>query len=75
VPADVAGRIGEAAARVLGRRWLVVLAAAQGEATLADQSAAAKRARMAELARDPGLLEVMAAFPGTQLVDIRRRAE
>jgi DNA polymerase-3 subunit gamma/tau len=75
VPADVAGRVGEAAARVLGRRWLVILAAAQGEATLAEQSAAAKRARMAELAQDPALLEVMAAFPGAQLVDIRRRAE
>ena len=75
VPADVAGRIGEAAARVLGRRWVVVLAAAQGEATLSEQAAASKRARMAELAQDPALLEVMAAFPGAELVDIRRRAE
>ncbi|MFO1049608.1 MAG: DNA polymerase III subunit gamma/tau [Geminicoccaceae bacterium] len=75
VPADVAGRIGEAAARVLGRRWVVVLAAAQGEATLSEQAATTKRARMAELAQDPALLEVMAAFPGAELVDIRRRAE
>ena len=75
VPADVAGRIGEAAARVLGRRWVVVLAAAQGEATLSEQAATSKRARMAELAQDPALLEVMAAFPGAELVDIRRRAE
>ncbi|MGD9507132.1 MAG: DNA polymerase III subunit gamma/tau [Geminicoccaceae bacterium] len=75
VPADVAGRVGEAAARVLGRRWVVVLVAAQGEATLAEQSAAAKHARMAELAQDPVLLEVLAAFPGAQLVDIRRRAD
>ena len=75
VPADVAGRVGEAAARVLGRRWVVVLAAAQGEATLAEQAAAAKSARMAEIAQDPALLEVMATFPGAQLVDIRPRPE
>jgi len=75
VPANVAGRIGEAAARILGRRWVVVLAASEGEATLADQAAAAKRTRMAELARDPALQEVLAAFPGAELVDIRRRAE
>jgi len=75
VPADVAGRVGEAAARVLGRRWVVILAAAQGETTLAEQAAAAKSARMAEIARDPALLEVMAAFPGARLVDIRSRAE
>ena len=75
VPADVAGRIGEAAARVLGRRWVVVLATAQGEATLSEQAATRKRSRMAELAQDPALLEVMAAFPGAELVDIRRRAE
>ena len=47
----------------------------EGEATLADQAAAAKRTRMAELARDPALQEVLAAFPGAELVDIRRRAE
>ena len=75
VPADVAGRVGEAAARVLGRRWVVVLAAAQGEATLAEQAAAAKSARMAEIARDPALREVMTVFPGAQLVDIRPRPE
>ena len=61
--------------RRCGRRWVVVLAASEGEATLADQAAAAKQTRMAELARDPALQEVLATFPGAELVDIRRRAE
>jgi DNA polymerase-3 subunit gamma/tau len=73
VPTDVAGRIGEAAMRVLGQRWMVILGGAEGEATLAAQAAAAKAARMAELARDPALQEVLAAFPGATLVDIRPR--
>ena len=64
MPADVAGRLGEAAARVTGRRWIVVVGSAAGEPTLAEQAAAAKRARLAELAQDPALQEVLAAFPG-----------
>ena len=74
VPTDVAGRIGEAAIRVLGRRWMVIVGGHAGEATLAEQAAAGKRARMAEIAQDPALQEVLAAFPGATLVDIRPRS-
>ena len=74
VPADVAGRVGEAALRVLGRRWMVIVGSAPGEVTLAEQAAADKRARMDEIARDPALQEVLAAFPGATLVDIRPRS-
>ncbi len=74
VPADVAGRVGEAALRVLGRRWMVIVGSVPGEVTLAEQAAADKRARMDEIARDPALQEVLAAFPGATLVDIRPRS-
>jgi DNA polymerase-3 subunit gamma/tau len=74
VPTDVAGRVGEAATRVTGRRWVVIVGSAAGEATLAEQAATAKRARLAELASDPALQEVLAAFPGAALVDIRPRS-
>jgi hypothetical protein len=53
---------------------MVIVGAQAGEATLAEQVAAGKRARMAELAQDPALQEVMAAFPGAALVDIRPRS-
>ena len=36
---------------------------AAGEPTLAEQAAAAQAARLAEVARDPTLQEVLAAFP------------
>ena len=74
VPTDVAGRIGEAAMRVLGRRWMVIVGAQAGETTLAEQAAARKRAKLDELAQDPTLKEVLAAFPGATLVDIRPRS-
>ena len=73
VPTDVAGRVSEAAIRVLGRRWMVIVGGHAGEATLAEQAAARKQARMVELAQDPALREVLAAFPGATLVDIRPR--
>ncbi|HEX6014248.1 MAG TPA: hypothetical protein VFY87_21110, partial [Geminicoccaceae bacterium] len=73
VPSDVVGRLGEAASRVTGRRWLVAVGGDQGEPTLADQAAARKRRRMAEVAGDPALQEVLAAFPGAALVDVRPR--
>ena len=74
VPTDVAGRVGEAAIRVLGRRWMVIVGGDAGEATLAEQTASAKQARMAEIAQDPALQEVLSAFPGATLVDIRPRS-
>jgi DNA polymerase III subunit gamma/tau len=73
VPSDVIGRLGEAASRVTGRRWLVAVGGEPGEPTLAEQAAARKRRRLAEVAGDPALQEVLAAFPGAALVDVRPR--
>jgi DNA polymerase III subunit gamma/tau len=75
VPTDVAGRLGEAASRVTGRRWIVVVGSDAGEPTLAAQASADKEARLVELADDPELRQVLAAFPGAALVDVRRRRE
>jgi DNA polymerase-3 subunit gamma/tau len=75
VPTDVAGRLGEAASRVTGRRWIVVVGSGAGEPTLAAQAAAGKEARLAELAADPELQAVLAAFPGAALVDVRPRRD
>jgi DNA polymerase III subunit gamma/tau len=73
VPSDVVGRLGEAASRVTGRRWLVAVGGDPGEPTLAEQAAERKRRRLAEVAGDPALQEVLAAFPGAALVDVRPR--
>jgi hypothetical protein len=53
---------------------MVIVGSVPGEVTLAEQAAIDKRARMDEIARDPALQEVLAAFPGATLVDIRPRS-
>ena len=52
---------------------MIIVGSADGAATLAEQAAATKRARLAELAQDPALLEVLGVFPGAAIVDIRPR--
>jgi DNA polymerase-3 subunit gamma/tau len=74
VPPDTVNRLIEAATRLTGRRWIVALGSAQGEPTLAQQAAASKQARLAEVRRDPELQQVLSAFPGAEIVDIRPRS-
>jgi len=75
VPSDLLNRLGEAAARVTGRRWLVALGGGVGEPTLAEQNAARKDARLAELRGQPEIQEVLEAFPGARLHDVRPRSD
>lgn len=72
-PGDLLNRLGAAASRLTGRRWVVALGSAAGEPTLAQQEAARKQARLEELQREPAVQEVLAAFPGARLSDIRPR--
>jgi DNA polymerase III subunit gamma/tau len=57
-----------------GRRWTVVVSNEAGQATLREQNLQAKneRERMAEA--DPRVQEVLARFPGTKVVEVRRLA-
>jgi DNA polymerase-3 subunit gamma/tau len=74
VPSDVVGRLGEAASRVTGRRWIIVVGSGPGEPTLAQQQAARRQARLAQVREEPAVKEVLAAFPGAEVVDIRPRS-
>jgi DNA polymerase-3 subunit gamma/tau len=74
VPSDVVGRLGEAASRVTGRRWIIVVGSGPGEPTLAQQQAARRQARLAQVREEPAVKQVLAAFPGAEVVDIRPRS-
>ena len=74
VPADIVNRLIEALAKLTGRRWMVVLGSATGEPTLAQQAAATKEARLAEVRQDPDLQQILSAFPGAEIVDIRPKS-
>jgi DNA polymerase-3 subunit gamma/tau len=53
-----------------GDRWLVAVSSQQGDATLVQQEEAARVARLDEAARDPGVAQILEAFPGAQVVEV-----
>ncbi|AWN36914.1 DNA polymerase III subunit gamma/tau [Methylobacterium radiodurans] len=54
-----------------GQRWVVTLAREEGASTLDQQSRAADASRRESAAAHPLVREVMARFPGAQIVDVR----
>ncbi|MFY9293263.1 MAG: DNA polymerase III subunit gamma/tau, partial [Methylorubrum rhodinum] len=57
-----------------GRRWIVALSKDEGGPTLAQNSRAAEQTRHENAAAHPLVREVMARFPGAQIVDVRDKA-
>ena len=76
-PAGLTGRIAAALGRWTGRPWLVSVGGdgARAAPTLAEQDAAAKRARIEALACDPRVKRVLESFPGARIVDVRSAAD
>ena len=58
-----------------GRRWVVVVVSSGGAPTLAAQAAATKAQRLAEVGDDPQIRQVLALFPGAQVVDVRQASD
>jgi DNA polymerase-3 subunit gamma/tau len=71
LPPDMPSRLNAALHRLTGRRWMVAVANAGGEETLAAQAEAAKTRRIAELGTEPGMRQVLDLFPGARIVDVR----
>jgi DNA polymerase-3 subunit gamma/tau len=57
-----------------GRRWIVALSKEAGEPTLDATARAATETRHQNAAAHPLVREVLARFPGAQIVDVRDRA-
>jgi DNA polymerase III subunit gamma/tau len=75
-PPDLPGRVAAALQRWTGRAWLVSVVGSEQPATstLADQAAAARRARIDAAAEDPRIKPVLQQFPGAAVVDVRPAA-
>ncbi len=71
LPRDIPGRLSEALLALTGRRWLIALSQAQGAPTLAETAAAERADAFAAVAREAVVREVLEAFPGARIVDIR----
>ncbi len=55
-----------------GRRWMVVVSTEEGAPTVRSQADARQAAFERGVAADPFVQEVLARFPGAQIVDVRR---
>jgi len=77
LPSDIPGRLSDALLTLTGRRWMIGLSKDNGEATLAEQEAANRERMIEAAAEDASVRQVLDAFPGATIVDIRegRRPE
>ncbi|WP_027172368.1 DNA polymerase III subunit gamma/tau [Methylobacterium sp. 10] len=57
-----------------GQRWIVAISKEAGEPTLAHKARAALESRHENAAAHPLVREVLARFPGAQIVDVRDKA-
>ena len=57
-----------------GRRWTVIVSNEAGQPTLREQNLRAKSEREAAAEADPRVQEILARFPGTKVIEVRRLA-
>ena len=57
-----------------GRRWSVIVSNDEGQPTLRAQAEAAKNQRYSAAESDPRVREVLAKFPGSKVVEVRKLA-
>jgi DNA polymerase-3 subunit gamma/tau len=57
-----------------GRRWTVIVSNEAGQPTVRSQNLADKSAREKAAEADPRVQEVLARFPGTKVIEVRRLA-
>ncbi|WP_374313731.1 DNA polymerase III subunit gamma/tau [Dongia sp.] len=70
-PGNLANRIASCLLEWTGKRWLVSLSNAAGEATLKQQEAVIVAARKAQAAEHPLVQAVLKAFPGASIDEVR----
>ena len=57
-----------------GRRWMIVVSAADGAPTVRSQNEARKALLLQDVRADPLVKAVLERFPGAEIVEVRRRA-
>jgi DNA polymerase III subunit gamma/tau len=57
-----------------GRRWTIVVSNEAGQATLREQNLVKKNERERAAEADPRVQEVLARFPGTRIIEVRKLA-
>ncbi len=73
-PQNLIGQMTEKLQDWMGQRWIVSLSREQGEPTIGERREAEQQGVMAEVKAHPVVAEVLKVFPGTNIVDIRNKA-
>ncbi|MDE1149321.1 MAG: DNA polymerase III subunit gamma/tau [Azospirillaceae bacterium] len=68
---NLAGQVGKMLTEWTGRRWMVTVSGAPGEATLSDQDRAAENRARDQAANSPVVQALLAAFPGAKMGTVR----
>ncbi|MGH7015977.1 MAG: DNA polymerase III subunit gamma/tau [Caulobacteraceae bacterium] len=74
-PADLAQRLAQKLKAWTGQTWLVSAEAGGGSETAAERAARLAAAELEEVRAEPFVKEVMAAFPGAAIVEVRKTSE
>ena len=74
-PAELAHDLSRFLNTQTGRRWLVTVSSEPGAATLQQQEESAEASRKSAAAQDPFVREVLDAFPGAEILDVRKRPD
>lgn len=75
LPKDFTGKLGDALRAVTGERWAILVESEGGEPTLVERADAERTRRMREVADAPDVARILAAVPGAEVVDVRRRKD
>jgi len=74
-PPNLANRVGSLLSEWTGRRWVIGISSAVGEATLAQADEAQRNAALDSARASPTVQALMDAFPGAVITDVRDLAQ
>jgi DNA polymerase-3 subunit gamma/tau len=73
-PVNFAGTLGAKLSQWTGRRWIVAVSRMQGGDTLAETQQKSQDQLKADVRNHPTVQAVLNAFPGAEIVEVRRKA-
>lgn len=73
-PVNFAGTLGAKLSQWAGRRWIVVVGRERGSETLAEKEQNTQAQLKADVRQHPAVQAVLNAFPGAEIVEVRRKA-
>ncbi|MDP9196715.1 MAG: DNA polymerase III subunit gamma/tau [Pseudomonadota bacterium] len=72
-PGNLPARVAECLKTWTGRRWMVSISRGEGELTLSQQEVLAERAALDQAADHPLVRQILEAFPGAAIAQVRTR--